>query len=297
MRVTQNYSIQNLLREVNDTREHIAKLRKNIATGKRINQISDDPEKIEKVLQLKKTLKLNGQFESNLNNALDFMNMTSQSLDDAANLLMQTKDLAIQGADGLQAETWNAFAEQVDQYLKELVDISNTKFNNRYLFGGSNTHQQPFSLAPDGSMVSSIPDNIEGALKTEIGEHKVYQYNVNGKEAFLDSTDVFQSLIDLRDAFRSQDAQAVQALIDDLDGSINQVVQQNANLGAKINRFEMFLQQYENQDVKLEEMLSRTEDTDIAKAITELQMHETGLQSALQVLARTMNISLMNYMK
>ena len=39
-----------------------------------------------------------------------------------------------------------AAADQVSQTISQLMDVGNQQFNGRYLFGGSNTTQPPFSL-------------------------------------------------------------------------------------------------------------------------------------------------------
>lgn len=296
MRVTQNYSLQSLLRRVNQSRERIHTLQENLATGKRINRISDHPEQIGKVLRFRKMLKTNSRFESNLKNAIDFMGITSGALDDAADIMATVKELAVQGSDDLNEEDWNAYAEQIDQMLREMVDIGNTRFEDRYVFGGSNTTQTPFMLTSDGSAVTTNPNGIDGALKTEIAQHRIDRYNVSGKNVFQGEVDIFQTLLDLREAFRNQDTMAVQDLLTQVDQATDQILQQNASLGAKMNRYEMFIQQYQNQNLKLQEMLSRTEDTDVARAVTELQMQQTGLTTALQVLSRTLNISLVDFM-
>ena len=297
MRVTQNYSLNSLLRRINESRENIYSLQRNLATGKRINQISDDPEQVESVLRFRKLLKLNERFESNLNNALDFMSITSQALDDAVNVITHVKEITVQAVDSTNDEEWSAYAKQVDQMLKQLVDVANTRFKNRYVFGGTQTSTAPFVLAPDGSAVTANENGISGELKTEIGEFIIEKYNIPAQETFLGGVDVFQLLIDLRDAMNSQDISSVQGFIDSLDDAADQIMQQNSILGAKMNRFDMFLQQYQSQDVKLQELLSNIEDTDMAKAISDLQLHETGLNTALQVLARTLNISLVDFMQ
>lgn len=296
MRVTQNYSIHALLRQVNQSRERIFTLQRNLATGRRINQVSDDPEHIEVVLRYRKMLRMNNRFEENINTALDFMGISSQALNDAADILAHAKEIAVQGADSLADSEWTSYAEQIDQALRQLVDVANTQFKGRFVFGGSNTTKEPFTLAPDGSAVTANPEGVDGALKTEIGIHKIEQYNITGKAAFQGNVDVFQTLIDLRTAFENHDTGEMENLIDTLEEAMDQVNQQNANLGAKMNRFDMFLQQYQSQDVKLKEYLSHVQDTDVAQAVTDLQIQETGLQTALQVLARTVNISLVDFM-
>ncbi|MFZ0389608.1 MAG: flagellar hook-associated protein FlgL [Calditrichia bacterium] len=296
MRITQNFSIGHLLQSVNSSRERIDTLSRNLATGKRINRISDDPGDISRLLQFKKSMKWNTRYGENLKNALDFMTMTSQSLDDAAGIMGQLKELAVQGADSLSGDEWTAFAEQTDQLLQEMVDLANTRFKDRYIFGGSNTGREPFLLSADGSQVTVNAHGVDGRLKAEIGYHQIESYNITGSAAFLDGTDLFQTIIKLREGFQTHDKDVVQGILEDLESGHSQLLQQNTEIGAKINRFELMLEQNVNQGMKLQELTSAVEDTDIAEAISNMQMEETGLQSALQVLSKTLNISLADYL-
>lgn len=297
MRISQNYGIDTLLRQINENRSKIYDLQSSIASGKKLTKISDDPENIGSLLKFKNALKNNNHFQKNIENALDFMTSTSQALDDAINIMTTAKEYAIRGRGSLGENEWNTIADQVDQLLKEMVDVGNTKFNDRYVFGGAYTKETPFSLSTDGTQVTENPNGIEGNLKVEYGQSQVEQYNISGKAAFREGVDVFQTLADLKDALQTQDSSGIEVLLGNIDQSIEQLSAQNTNIGAKINRFEMYHQQYESQNTQLQEMSSKLEDTDVAKAIMELQMKETGLNATLQVLAKKFNMSLMDFLR
>ncbi|GAB4339028.1 MAG: flagellar hook-associated protein FlgL [Calditrichia bacterium] len=297
MRVTQNYSVQTLLQTVAQSRERIYGLQRDIATGKKINTMSDDPEHIEIVMRYKNLLNKHERFEKNLEKALDFMNISSQALDDISNALANAKELAVQSINTTNEGEWQSLAEQIDQILGEVVDLSNTRFAGRYVFAGSRPNEQPFQLRSDGTAVDANPNGVDGELKVEFGDTRIGTYNVSGQKAFLDGENVFQVLIDLRDAIRAQDTAAIQSTMSRLDTAHEQVVQQNGNLGAQINRYEQFLEQYHAQDLQIETYLSKTEDVDMAQAVTDLQIQQTGLETALKVLAQTLNISLVDYLR
>ncbi len=297
MRITQNYSINSLLRQVNLTRERINVYQRNLATGKRINRISDDPEKIETVIRYKRMLKFNERFQNNIGAALDFMYFTSETLDQSANVIARIKELTVQGVDSVNQDEFDAFAKQIDQLTRKLVNLANTRFKDRYIFGGANTGKPPFTLAPDGSRVDPNPEGIDGALKVELGDGKVEQYNITGEEAFNSDVDIFGTLIALRDAFSNQDTATISSLIPELDRALDQLTEANAKVGAKINRFELMEEQYRNENLRLQEFLSKVQDTDMAKTITDLQLEQTALETALRALAQTVNISLVDFMR
>lgn len=295
MRVTQNFSIQSLLRQVNSTRERISVLQRDLATGKRINQISDDPAQIESVLRFRGLLKLNSRFEENINNASEFLAFTSESLTDSADTLIRIKELTIQGIDSIGDDEFQAFVAQFDELVQKLVDVANTRFKGRYIFGGANVDAAPFTLAPDLSAVTTNPDGVAGSLKVELGQGKIDQYNISGEEAFLKNVDVFQTVIDLRNAFANRDSAAINNLIPQVDNALDQILEANTRAGARLNRFDLLNQQYTNEDVRLQEFLSNVEDTDIPRTILDLQGEQTALETALRTLSNTVGISLVDF--
>ncbi len=295
MRITQNFSIESLLRQINLNRERISTLQRNLSTGKRINQISDDPEKIETALRYRNLLKYNSRFEENINNAAEFLTFTSNALDDSAEIVARIKELAIQGIDSTSSDEFNAIAEQVDELIQQLVNIGNTRFKDRYIFGGNNVNSPPFTMAPDLSAVNVNPDGIDGKLKVELGQGKIDQYNITGQEAYLSQVDIFQTMIDLRDAFSNQDSAALTNLIPQVDASLDQLLQTNTKVGAKINRYNLLLEQYQNEDIRLQKFLSAVEDTDVPKTIVELQSEQMALEAALKTLSQTVKISLVDF--
>ncbi len=295
MRITQSYSIQSLLRQVNNTRERISLLQRNLATGKRINQISDDPANIESVLRFRGMLQLNHRYEENLNNTIEFLTFTSNALNESADILSNIRELAIQGVDSTSADEFQAITVQVNELLQKAVDVANTKFKDRYVFGGSNVTTAPFVLAADLSTVTANPQGINGKLKAEIGSGRFDAYNVTGQEAFLENKNIFTTIITLRDALVNQDVPAIQNVISELDEALDQVLQANTRAGARINRYELLLSQYQDEDLRVQEFLSRIQDTDIAQSIVDLQGEQTSLELALKTLSQTVNISLVNF--
>ena len=81
MRVTQDYSIQALLRQVESTRNRINTHQRNLATGKRVNQISDDPANIESILRFKNMLDTNTRYSENINNASEILDLRLKRTD------------------------------------------------------------------------------------------------------------------------------------------------------------------------------------------------------------------------
>ncbi len=295
MRITQDYSIQSLLSQVNSTRERISTLQRNLSTGKRLNQISDDPSGVETAMRYRSLLKYNEQYQKNIKDSSEFLTFTSNALQNSSDIIATIKELTIQGIDSSSNDEFDAVAEQLNELVEEFVETANTRFKGRFIFGGSNVSTTPFTLAPDFSSVSVNPEGVNGELKAELGQGNIDRYNITGQEAYLESIDVFQTILDVRTAFMNHDAAALDTLIPDMDNALDQVLSANTKAGARINRFELLETQYQGEDIRLKEFLSGVQDTNEPEAIVNLQIEQTALQTALQTLAQTVNISIIDF--
>ena len=295
MRVTQSYSTKSLLRQINSSRERISTGQRDLASGKRLNQISDDPENIEAALRFRMMLKYNAQFEKNINNATEFLTFASNALNDSADIISRVKELTIQGIDSANDEEFDVFAKQLDELVQELVDTGNTRFKGRYIFGGANVTTPPFTMASDLSVVSVNPEGIDGALEVELGQGNIDQYNITGQEAFLGNVDTFQTIIDIRDAFINRDTTAINNLLPNLESALDQALEANTRAGAKINHYESLMSQTQDESLKLKEFLSDIEDTNMPEAILQLQGDQTALETSLRALSQTVNVSLLDF--
>ncbi|ADH87009.1 flagellar hook-associated protein FlgL [Desulfurivibrio alkaliphilus] len=88
----------------------------------------------------------------------------------------------------------------------------------------------------------------------------------------------------------------LQKSIGDLEGLLNELTNQIADFGARANRMEVQNNIYMNLKLATAENLSELEDTDMIKAIMELKAKEVAYEAALSAAARTMQLSLVNFL-
>jgi flagellar hook-associated protein 3 FlgL len=216
-------------------------------------------------------------------------------LQDSSDIITTIKELTIQGIDSTGTDEFDAVVQQLDELIAEFVDTANTKFKNRYVFGGSNVTTEPFLLSPDYSEVIVNPEGVNGKVKTELGAGNVDSYNITGQEVYLEDTNVFQTLLDVRTAFVNRDTTTLSGLIPELDNALDQVLSASTKAGAQVNRLDLLLQNYQSEDLRLQEFLSSVEDTNMPETIVSMQMEQTALQTALETLAKTVNISILDF--
>src|SRR6476661_4046204 len=115
----------------------IATANKQITSGYRVNQASDDPQSITSIIKLQGQIDHLTQTQANLSTAKSQNAMADGALQAATTILDQLTSIASQGATGTTTpEARAVLADQVKQLAGQLVGIANTSANGHYIFGG-----------------------------------------------------------------------------------------------------------------------------------------------------------------
>ncbi len=265
-----------------------------LSSGKRVQVMSDDPAAARRALMFRVQEQRNRDFVANIDRSLSMLDATDQALTEMTTVLDEAKTMAVQGATGSQsAASRRALAASVDGLIARMMDLGNTVHDGRFLFGGTEVHTRPFSLDPDGQRVRYHGDL--DAFSVAIGPNSMAQVNSNGHALFLDKTDVFASLIDLREALLDDDPQRIGDLIEDLDQVHEHVTAQQGTLGGRMQRLELTRSQLEQAEARLQEQVSREVDADMTEVIMRFQAAQVALEAGLQAGARVMQPSLLDY--
>jgi len=81
------------------------------------------------------------------------------------------------------------------------------------------------------------------------------------------------------------------------DAAIDNNVSTRAEIGAKMNRLDLTQSRLEDQEINLRSLKSENEDVDIAETIMELRMQESVYQASLASGARTMQPTLLDFLR
>ncbi len=129
-----------------------ARVRKNlsektleISTGRRLQDISEDPPSTYHVLNLKKEIAQLSQYSKNRLFADTVLSYMDSSLGKVVDTLNQLYAKTIQAKNQvLQKEELRAIGEYFSSNLKALIDRANDQLGGNYLFGGASLTQKPF---------------------------------------------------------------------------------------------------------------------------------------------------------
>ncbi len=280
------------------TLARLATYQHQLATNKKLNQVSDDPVAAKQSLRYRGETMEVQKYLDNIDKASAFMNAGDSALGDMSQVLDEAKRLAVQGANGSQdAASRRTLAANVDGLITRMIDLSNTVHDGRYIFGGTVTVQpQPPFARGSGDQRVDYSGNLD-TFTVRIGPNSDVQVNQDGFSLFLKDSDVFSSLFQLRDALNNNDPAEVNDLLTDLDQSQSQVSSLHGAMGGRLQRLELARNQLESTKVTLGDLVSKAEDADMTEVITQMRLTQTALEAGLQAGAKVMQTSLIDFLR
>lgn len=308
MRITDSMVSRQVLRDLNKNANDILQTQSQLASGKEILKPSDNPAGIVSMLSFRQEIAELEQYEKNMDNSIEWMESSSNAMQRIEDIMFEITDSARQGeTDLMTPEQRQTMSSLVDQYLNELVDLSNSTNRGRTLFGGTETGTEAFlaSRDPVTGQIDSVtqnPKGIDGDLYRELGTNQRLKVNVNGDDLFQPggsgdpTTDTFQMVINLRDALDSGDTTAIETQVDLLEGAQERVVERNSVIGASIERVKFSKDRVATEVLDKTERLSDVEDTDYPKKILEYYAKQNMYDTALSVGAQLIQSSIVNYL-
>jgi flagellar hook-associated protein 3 FlgL len=278
------------------TLARLATYQEQLATGKKLNRISDDVVAARQSLRYRADENASGKYLNNIDKSLAYMGATDTALNEVTQLFDQVKAIAVQGANGSQdAASRYALSQSVDSFLTRMTDVANTVHDGRFIFGGTaTTADKPFALSADGTRVD-YAGNLD-AFQVEVGPNSTVEVNQDGYTLFKKQVDVFDAMIQLRDALRDNDPTKVAELIDTVDTAQRHANDLQGSMGGKIQRLELSRTQLESSRIYQKELISQAEDADFTEVISQMQLTQVALEAGLQSAARTITPSLLDFL-
>lgn len=298
MRITSRMMVDNLRQNINHNSESLAKLQDQLSSGMRLRKPSDDPQAVSRALTLRTTSSQYDQYLRNISSARGWMEATDTALDQIGTALRQARDVALRGAtDTLDAAALRALGEQVDSYLQEALEATNTVHEGKYIFAGFQVGPgtAPFQLA--GATVTYEGDS--GEIDREISPGVQLGVNVTGNATVGTDSPIIkglQAMLEIRDQLKAG-SKVTSAQLDDITTALDDLPSIRGLVGAKMQRIDETESAINALKANVAVMLSREQDADVAEVMTKLMMQQSVYQAALNIGARVIQPSLLDFLR
>jgi flagellar hook-associated protein 3 FlgL len=302
MRVTQQMISTQVTDGLQRAYQRLAKAQEAVTTGRRINQLSDDPIGAARVLRLRNVESSLEQYEKNLNTALPLFEQADSLLDNVVDRLVRAKELALAMAnDSNSPEQRAQTAMEVRELFQQMLGIANSKIEDRFIFAGFINGAPPF--AQSGGAVNYNGDG--GEIFVQTGAASSIALNVAGDRIFQGAglaagVDIFDIYMDLDAALQNNDvggADGIRTQIGRLDAAIGQVLGFRAEFGARANSAQAAKQAIEVMKVQYAERRSQIEDADALAVYSDFARYQYAFQAALQSASQMLRPSLLDFLR
>jgi len=179
MRVTQSAYYKNMSFDKDGINQELLRVNKQIASGKQIQYGHEDSSIFADTMRLDNELTALTQVKKTSENAKLFSLNSDDTLTQMTKNLEQFKVKLIQSASDIQSDSSReALAKELETIKDNLINLSNTSVNGKYLFAGSALRVRPIDA--NGEYQGN-----NQSLNAFFGSGVKQAYNISGQELFL----------------------------------------------------------------------------------------------------------------
>ncbi len=312
-------SSNQMLQRTMDAQNSLYKTQEQALTLKKILVPSDDALGTSTIIKSNNSLGNISSYKDNISTLSAETKMTESIFTTMIDKMDRINELTVQAANGTNnAETLKAIQAEITELKSNIVDLANTKYNDKYIFSGVNTGTVPYSLEADGSIVYNgtktlNPDgtidtsNTDYQRKTEIAENVYMSVNYAGDSIFgtydattdpATGTGLFKTLGDLDAALTAPtvDFDLIREQIDKVQAGISTLSNYRSANGINAQRLDMTLTSLEDTELLITSQKSAVQDLDAAEAYTKYSKEMYTYQASLQISSSSLSSSLLNYL-
>ena len=182
--------------------------------------------------------------------------------------------------------------------IEEVVQIGNTTFNGRYIFGGFRNQTPPLSL--EGDFLGD-----DGKIFMQVSPGDFRQVNMPGRDVFEASPDerlkghfnMLTTLEVLYSGLLNNDKGSIREAMGELDFQLEKTSSGQATLGAMSSSLSATNHRLSSEETLNRARLSKVQDTDMYDASSEFKRTETVLQGTLMASTKLLQPSLLNFLQ
>lgn len=299
MRVTNSMMVRSTLRDLNSSYARLARTQETLSTGRQLVRASDDPAVAADAMRLRAQTRRADQFARSLGDAQGLLGSADSALTMSLERLERAKELVVRASStgGLSDENAKkAMAIEIRAIRDDLIALANTRHGERSVFAG-NAAGAAFTSA--GGYAGD-----EGAVRRDVAANTSVQVNVTGTFAFgVESTatepigNVFEVLERMATAVAAGNGAAIATEHTNLDAATVRIGVATVEIGSRGARMNEIQIRAEDDELRLRTLLSEAEDVDIVEALVNAKSQENAYQAALQVAAKIIPMSLLDFLR
>lgn len=297
MNITSSYYTSFLQNQFKSLQNDLAEKQHVMTTGKTFVNASENPDAA-RVTQQVSLARLEIEADGQRRDLASRLNEAAVLSADRATEMLESAAIAIETAYEYAFDsTDNAgLGGNVDGYIEQAVAFLNAEQDGRYLFGGSETEQEPFEIEYD------VDGNITGVAYN--GSTEPLEFDI-GLDIRMDPTadaamneswvDWMNSLILSKSEFEAGNLTASEAALDQATLAKEDSFALTTDLVGKSLRIDTLNQWAQSADNNLANQEAVLQEADLNEVLLEFNQLQTTYQASMQAGSMLMNLSLLDF--
>ncbi|MGD0835190.1 MAG: flagellar hook-associated protein FlgL [Polyangia bacterium] len=289
MRVTEQMIFNNGVAQAQQSMQNLSQAQNQLSSGYRVVQPGDDPAASAQAIEDNVAEAQYTAIGNGAQQAADELSVAGSALQSVSTAASQALQLATQYSNSTYtASERSAAASQVTQIMQQVVDLMNTTYDGRYVFGGFKDSSPPF--AADGSY--SGDDNIR---EVEIAPGLYQAASVDANVIVKGSNggvDLMTTLANLATALSSNDVTGISNAIGSLNTCVQQIATGTAQVGVDQDGFQSAVTASQAATENETEQIGNLMDADVMTASSQVSAAQYALDATLTATAQTLNMTM-----
>jgi flagellar hook-associated protein 3 FlgL len=288
------------LTDLAEITRRVERAQREITSGRRINRVSDDPERISRLVQARTEIGQTEQIRFNLNRVKTEVDAAEQALQAAMKVLDRAAVLGTQGANETQtAEQRGIICREVTMLLEQMVDVTRAVVAGRYIFSGDADGEVPFTLDLTQDFPVSAYMGSDATRQVMHPCGTLFSIARTAEDIFHNAdpaNNVLDAINNLRLALRDDDTDAIVSALEQVRSAAVHLNNELAYYGATQNQVAEAIDFAHKQELRLRTELSVIEDADLTESILALNQARYQQEVALASQAKLPKISLFDFL-
>ncbi len=293
-------SNQIFLSGLNNIQNRLTRAQTQLTTGLQINTVSDDPDALGDLYEVRSSLAQTNQIDTNLGRVSTEVNTAEGAVSNAVTLMDNVTTLATEAEPNTQSAATRAqIATQVGSDLQQMVALANTNVENRYVFAGDSDQTQPYTVDLTQTDPVSAYQGNAATRHVQSPDGTTFAVSLTAQQIFDSpdsSTSVFGSITGLYNALQNNDQTGIDNAITNIQSASTYLNTQLAFYGTVQDRVASATTFGANLTTQLQTEQSGLEDANAAQAITDMTLATTDQQAALEAEKEMPRTSLFDYL-
>lgn len=292
MRISNSLLYDRLHRDTADALSLAYDAQRQVTTGRRFEQVSDDPVAGVEVLRVQQGLRGVAQYRRNVGGVKTRLDTEEVTLDQLTDLLNNARETAIaQGSATGSAATRATSANEVSAMIDQVVNLGNTRVGNEYIFAGNAVNNPPFAVT--AGAVTYAGDT--GVRKAELNDNFTIDVNHTGAQLLM-SSGVGTALQNLRDALATNNVAGIATAQTQIESAFDQVQTMLGDVGARGRALDAAGSNLDALETTYENRETAAWNVDSEEALSNLAAAQTSLQAAMLAATKVLSTNLVNYL-